>query len=374
MVKYIKGLGMLVGLMFGAGIFALPFVVSRAGIFWGTVHLIIAYVITLLLLFFYAEIAYYTEGRHRFAGYVELILGKKTKLLTFILTVASYYGTLLAYGVLAGLFLSNLLPFGFFELSVAFFIASAFFIFLKLGKIAMVNFYLTIPLFGFVVYFVVASFPSIRLGNFVGDFNLFSFHGDWFLPYGVWLFALSAMAAIPQTKDIFKESPIKDFKRVISWSVFLSAFFYCLFIFAILGVSGANTSEDAFSGVLGVLGGGIILAGSVMGFLAVFTSFLSLGTDLRDMFRFDFGLSKIFSCALVIAPPAILFLLGFQDFTKILGLVGSLGIGMTGALIIFMAQKMRGQIPHGPKRGRLVEIVTLVAILVAVVYEVWNLL
>jgi len=376
MLKFVKGLGIIIGLMFGAGIFALPFVISKAGIFWGTIHLAIALAITLLLLFLYAEVSYYTEGSHRFAGYVELILGKKTKFFTFLITVASYYGILLAYGVLAGLFLSNFFG-GLYPalLTFLFFVFGAFFIFLKLEKIALVNFYLTIPLFGFVVYFVVVSLPFVKLSNFAGGPGLFSFSNGWFLPYGVWLFALSAMAAIPEAKDIFKNSPIKDFKKVITWSVLLSAFFYCLFIFAILGVSGEGTSEDSFSGVLDVLGGGIILAGSAMGFWAVFTSFLSLGTDLRDMFRFDFGLSKIFSWFLVAVPPAVIFYLGLQDFTRILGLVGSLGVGIMGTLVILMARKMRKnhQLFHSLKFGGFVEIVAMAAILIAVVYEIWNL-
>ena len=367
MIKFFKGLGIIVGLMFGAGIFALPFVVLKAGIFWGTVHLVIASAIMLTLLFLYAEVAYYTEGHHRFAGYVELILGRKTKLLSFFITVVSYYGILLAYGVLAGLFLSNFFGGSFSALlSFLFFVFGAFFIFLKLEKIAMVNFYLTIPLFGFVVYFVVASLPFVRFENFFENFGFLSLNADWFLPYGVWLFALSALAAIPETKDIFKNSPLKDFKKVILWSVLLSAFFYCLFIFAILGVSGDNTSEDAFSGVLGVLGGGIILAGSLMGFLAVFTSFLSLGADLRDMFRFDFGFKKITAWLFVVVPPVVLFYLGFQDFTKILGLVGSVGVGVMGTLVVLMAHKAR-------KKNALGVLVLITALLLAVIYEIWSL-
>ncbi len=364
-MKFLKGIGIIVGLMFGAGIFALPFVIAKAGILWGAVHLAIALAIMLSLLFFYAEVAYFTEGTHRFAGYVERVLGKKWKLASFAITAVSYYGTLLAYGVLAGLFLSNILPFGFFELSMAFFAVSAFFILLKLGKIALANFYLSIPLFGFIAYFVYTAFPFVKMSNFIDNLGSLSFSGGWFLPYGVWLFALSAIAVVPDAKDIFKNSPLKDFKKVILWSVILSAVFYCLFVFAILGVSGQGATEDALSGVSGVLGAGVIWAGSLMGFLAVFTSFLSLGADLREMLRFDFDMPKITAWLSVAAPPVALFLLGLQDFTKILGLVGSLGVGVMGTLIVLMVRKKRGK--------NFWQIVVMAAILLAVIYQVWML-
>jgi len=86
-------------------------------------------------------------------------------------------------------------------------------------------------------------------------------------------------------------------------------------------------------------------------------------------------LSKIFSWFLVAVPPAVIFYLGLQDFTRILGLVGSLGVGIMGTLVILMARKMRKnhQLFHSLKFGGFVEIVAMAAILIAVVYEIWNL-
>lgn len=372
-MKSLKALGIIIGLMFGAGIFALPFVIYRAGIFWGSIHLMVAVFLNLFLLFLYGEITYYTEGRHRFPGYVELILGKKFKSFAFAVTIAAYYGTLLAYGLLGGLFLSNFFS-NAFILSLLFFALAAALLFSKLEKIALINFYLTIPLFGFVAYLAFDALPFINLANF-RDSLTFSLGGDWFLPYGVWLFSLGAFAAIAEARDIFASSPFKDFKRVILISVLLSALFYCLFVFAIVGVSGSSTSKDAFSGVLDTLGRPVILAGSLMGFLAVFTSFLALAIDLRGILRYDFGFSKKRAWALTVFPPVLFFLLGFQDFTRLIGLLGSVGIGFTGVFIIFMAKKLRQKREslHLIKLGRITEIAAIAVILLAVVYEICRL-
>ena len=163
---YIKGIGMMVGMIFGAGVFVLPFMFSQSGIFWGTVHFAVAFFIILVLNFLYAEVAYYTKGKHRFTGYTEIFLGKKAKHLAFVSTLFSYYGSLLIYGLLGGIFLSN-----FFQngdsyrtaASVIFFAVGGILAFLNLRKIGAVNFYLTVPLFGFIVYLVAISFSFIRV-------------------------------------------------------------------------------------------------------------------------------------------------------------------------------------------------------------------
>ncbi len=384
MSKFLKGIGIIVGLVFGAGIFALPFAIARAGVLWGIIHLLIATSLIVLLLFLYAEVAYHTKGKHRFTGYVDLILGKKTKFFSFLIVIFSYYGTLLIYGVLGGIFLSNFLSVldvrgldteNTFVLSLLFFAIGSILVLLELDKIALINFYLTIPLVGFVFYLVYSSFPFVNLANFPLTLDGFSVSGGWFIPYGVWLFSLGGFAAIPEVRDIYTTSSLKSLKKVILISVLLCVFLYCLFIFSILGVSGLNTSPDSFAGVFSILGPRIILVGSIIGLLAVFTSFLALGIDLRGVYRYDFGLSKILAWFFVIVPPIFLFWLGLHDFTLILSLVGSVGLGFIGIIIILMARKLRKEnvIKNGVRIGALIEIFISVAILVAVVYEIWTL-
>jgi len=376
-MKFLKGTGIIVGLMFGAGVFALPYVIVKAGLLWGSIFFIIALLLTIFLLFLYSEVAYYTEGRHRFTGYVELILGRNFKKIAFLITIAAYYGTLLVYGMLGGAFLSNF--FGganSFLLSMLFFAVGAALLFLRLGGVASINFYLTIPLFGFIVYLFVSTLGLIDVSKFtLLTENMFT-RSDWFLPYGVWLFSLGGFAAIPITRDFFRGSSLKSFKRVILTSVLVSALFYCLFIFVIIGVSGAGTSADAFLGTVNVLGSNIILAGSVMGVLAVFTSFLALGVDLRGIYRYDFGISKTLASFFVVVPPVLLYLVGVQDLTRLLGLIGTIGLGFTGAVIILMARKLRktGVISRKLKYSALLEWGVVGAILVAVIYEVWGLI
>lgn len=336
-VKYLEGMGLMVGMIFGAGIFALPFSIARAGIFWGLLHFVIAFSLIIFLHFLYAQITHFTKGRHRITGYARIYLGKGAERLMFLVVLFAYYGTLLAYGVLGGIFLSNI-----FQrvdvkiLSLLFFLIGAGLIFLPFKKIGKVNFYLTLPLFGFVIYLFSISFSSFDLSNFQIANNQ-----HWFLPFGVWLFALSGFAILPEVRDLFAKNSLKSFKRVIWLSILITAIFYFIFIFSVVGTSGRAVTEDAISGLFSIIGYKALVAASIIGLLAVFTSFLAMACDLKNIFRYDYKLAYWLSWFLAFSPPIILFFAGLNSFVSIISVVGALGFGLTGLFIILMFRKLK---------------------------------
>ncbi len=363
---YLRGAGMLVGMTIGAGIFALPYIFSKAGFFWGVFHFILTGLILLYLHLLYGEVCYFTEERHRFAGQVANFVGKKSGHLALLTTVLSYYGTLLVYGLLAGLFLNNIFrEFSPFYFSLIFFAVSAILCLFRLSKIASINFYLTIPLVAFIVYLFFFSWPNINFTNFQIHFSLNN--SNWFLPYGAWLFALSGFSIIPEVRDIFYKQPLKNLKRGIFWGFIISAILSFLFVVAVFGVSGFNTTADSLSGLVSALGKTAILIGSIIGFLAVFTSQISLAADLKFLFKFDYKIPDIFSWLLAIIPPIILFLLGASNFVKIIDLTGTFGMGVLGIFIILMARKIR-------KKNLFADSFILIAVLLGVFYELYRII
>jgi len=376
---------MLVGMIFGAGLFALPYTFAKAGVFWGIFHFIAALLILIFLHLWYGEVAYYTRGKHRFTGYVEIFLGEKAKLFSFLTTIGSYYGSLLVYGILGGIFLSNIFHnLSVIQMSFLFFIIAGIFSLGGIEKIAIINFYLTVPLFGFIVYLLFIALPSIDLNNFLNG-GAKIFNGDWFLPYGVWLFALTGFSALPEARDIFSKFSIKNFKRIIWLSLVLSAVFYLAFIASVWGVTGKFTTEDALSGMAGILGRGALVTGSFIGFLAVFTSYIALAVDLRSIFNFDYKISFVSAWLFSVIPPIILFLMFPRGFVMILSVIGVLGLGILGVFIILMRHRMRKRVLAGDP-GDLVkpldddslkprlfwETIILIGIFSAVIYELWR--
>ena len=387
---YLRGIGMMVGMIVGAGVFALPYAFARAGVFWGVFHLVITFLILLLLHQWYGEVAFYTKGKHRITGYAEIFLGKKAKFLAFLTTLGSYYGSLLVYGILGGLFLANVFNFfdGYtpFVFSITIFILGGCLAFLNFRKIAEINFYLTIPIFGFIAYLLVIALPHMEKSNFLPLTGVFA-NKDWFLPYGIWLFALTGFSALPETRDIFFGSSIKKFRRVIWVSILLAAIFYSVFIFTVLGTSGNSTTEDALTGVSAVLGARSLILGSIIGFLAVFTSYVALAADLKSIFKYDYKFSPMASWVVAVMPPAIIFLAGADGLVFILGLIGTFGIGVLGVFIILMRRSASKIAKNGEINGVLepidggriktngvLEGIVLVGIISAVIYDIYKIL
>ncbi len=330
-------------MIFGAGIFALPFSFVQAGIFWGIFHFALAFVLMIFLHLWYGEVAYNTPGKHRFTGYAEMILGKRTKWPAFLIAILTGYGALLVYGILGGIFLANLFPLTPNFLSLSVFFGGSLLIFLNFKKIAEINFYLTIFLLGLVIVLFLVAFPKMEMANFISNGAGFSFSGNWFLPYGIWLFALAGFAVVPEVRDIFSGYSFKEIKKTILISILLCAVFYLLFIFTVISISGKMTTVDSLTGLAGISGGPVIVAGSLLGFFAVFTSFIALGADLKNIFYYDFRLPKWISWLSIVAPPILLFLLGAKNFIGILGITGSIGLGLTGIFIVMMRKRLAEQ-------------------------------
>lgn len=385
---HIKGIGMMTGLIIGAGVFALPYAFAQAGVFWGTVNLVVSLFIVYLLHQWYGEVSFYTKGRHRFVGYVEMYLGKKAKFFSMLTTLGSYYFSLLIYAIMGGIFLANFTSL--FNghtvkfMTLLFFATGGLMALFKVSRIAEINFYLTVPIIGFIVYLLFFSFPHIKTENFFSADNLL-FNKNWFLPYGVWLFSLTGFSAIPPTRDIFFNSSVKSFKRVLSISLFLAAAVYIVFIFSILGASGPFTTVDALSGIKAVMGEKVMAIGSIIGFLAVFTSFIALAVDMKSMFRYDYKIHRFPAWLLVVVPPALLYLKDIDGFIHILAINGSVGMGILGIFIVLMRHKIVKILKAGDKDDvvaeidsreikirKKLEVIILIGIISAVLYDVWN--
>ncbi|MEK9161350.1 MAG: aromatic amino acid transport family protein [Patescibacteria group bacterium] len=385
---YIKGIGMMAGLIIGAGVFALPYAFAKAGIFWGTIHLVFSVFVVYFLHQWYGEVSFYTKGKHRFVGYVEKYLGKKAKVFSAITTMGSYYFSLLVYAIMGGIFLANFTSL--FNghtvefMTLLFFATGGLMALFKVNKIAEINFYLTLPIFGFIIYLLFFSFPYIKAENFFANDNLL-LNKNWFLPYGVWLFSLTGFSAIPPTRDLFIDSDIKKFKRVISISLFLAIFAYILFVFSILGVSGSFATEDALSGIKAFMGVKVMAIGSIIGFLCVFTSFIALAADMKSMFRYDYKIPRFIAWLFVIIPPTALYLFKFDGLVNTLAITGSVGMGILGVFVVLMRHKMVRILKAGDKDDvvaeidvkeikirKKLEIIILIGIISAVLYDIWR--
>jgi amino acid permease len=332
----------MVGTMVGVGIFGIPFSFTKAGFIIGFLLLILIGFLTLLINYVFGEVVLRTQQRHQIVGYTELYLGPKWKSVIFFATVLSSYAAMLAYIIISGDFLSNILSTFFYVsntvYSYLFAVIMSLLLLLELKRVSIIELILTFFFIFVVLLIFTFGLDKINFNN-LKTIN-FEF---WFLPYGVLLFAFSGMSSVPIQREILRGNEVK-LKKSILWSVLLVGFLYFIFAFIVVGISGDATSPDAISGLFDFLGEKIIIISSIFGLLAISTSFLMLGVSLDEVFRWDYGMKKFLSWFFTILPPLGLFFSGFRNFIDVINLAGSLAVGliMIVVIFIFMAAKAKG--------------------------------
>ena len=210
MFRTLKATGLLAGMIIGAGMFALPYTIVRAGIGWSLFHAIVVLILVTLTHALYAGVILKDRRHARLPGYAREYFGKTGFWIALISRLLAYWGFLLAYGIIIGDFFAHIIPVSETVLAIAFFIIVSPLILFRLSRIGTINFVLTLPevflpILFFFVWWPQFDFSVVPLGG----------SGDWFLPYGIFLFALSGASVIPEVVDTLGASAHKKIFPVI---------------------------------------------------------------------------------------------------------------------------------------------------------------
>ena len=341
--NYIFAVATLVGAIVGLGMFGIPYTASKAGFFVGVMYLVALGGIMTLVHLVIGEIVERTREKHRLTGYIEKYLGIGAKRVVGAIIIFAIYAALLAYIVVAGKFLELIL--GDFSnaivMSLAFWAVMSLMVVRGIKIIGVAELAMAVLLILFTVIIFVMGARDVSGENLAG-FNLASF----FLPYGVIIFALDGSFAVPEIRELLKIDG-KIYKRAIVAGTLIPFFIYLVFTFLVVGVSGDGTSEEAMAGLIPYLGAGVVGAGAIFGLLAVATSYLVLGVNLRHTFEYDWNIKGWLAGFVVVIVPALVFILGFQKFIEIISFSGAVlgAIIFVFTLLVYLkAQK------HGDKK------------------------
>lgn len=338
--KFFFAISILLGTIVGAGIFGIPYVIARSGIIPGFFYLLILGGAVLLIHLFFGEIVLRTKEKHRLVGYAQKYLGKKGKILITISTILGITGALLAYIIIGGDFLKIIFSFlnlPSFYFSLMFWAILSFFIFRGIKLIAPAELFMNIAFFFIIFIFFCFALPKLNLQNF----TLINFE-HIFLPYGVILFSLIGLSAIPAIGEIFKSSEErKNYKQVIITAIVTAVILYSLFVAAVIGVSGKDTTPETLQGLFPFLGQKIIILGALFGIFAIITSFLILGNYFKNTLFYDYKVPRWISASIACGLPFILFLIGFRGFIETIGFVGTVIGAIEGVVIILIFKNIK---------------------------------
>jgi len=370
-INFLEAVAVLIGTIIGAGILGIPYVVAQAGFLTGMLVLAVVGLMIIISALMLGEISLSTGQKHQLTGYAQKYLGNWGRRLMTFTMVFSIYGALIAYIIGEGEILSSLFGGSQFFYSLLFFALGAILVYFGLIIIKRFELWMNLIIFLIILFFIIWSWPIINWHNLKG-FNIFKF----FLPYGVILFAVTGGTAVPQAFEILVKQK-NNFKKAIIFGFSIPLFIYAIFTFAVIGITGLQTTEIATIGLGKILGESVLILGNIFAFFAIGTSFLTLALALKQMYLYDYKMNKNLAWAITCFMPLILFLLGIQNFIKTIAIVGAVSGGIEGVLIVLMHQKVKEKADRNPEffisKNKILAGVLIIIFILGIVYTLVNL-
>jgi len=371
--NYFQAIAVMVGYVIGVGMFGLPFLISRAGLLSFFVILIILAFVQHFIHLIYANVILETPSSHRMAGYAGIYLGKFWKQVTFLAKLIGNYGALLAYIIITGIFLNQLLgPYlggnEFIYASILFFI-EAIIVFFGIGMIARAELFMTILLLLVVAMISVKGLGVISTDNYLlVDWKYF------FLPYGAMLFAIDGNGALPMVVRLVKRDK-NLVKKVVKIGTFLPVLVIFVFTLMVVGISGGSTTPDALTGMGVVLKDGVIFFALIFGVLTMITSFFGVAESIKETLWWDYKFNKRIAWALAVFVPYFLYVFGFKDLIEIISFAGAIAGGISAIVLILIfsrIEKVKKRLILFKRKPNLIIIGLLISMFIAgIIYELW---
>ena len=167
----------------------------------------------------------------------------------------------------------------------------------------------------------------------------------------------------------------KDFKKAIVIAGSIAIVAYALFTLAVVGVTGAYTTEIATVGLGAVAGKAMFLFGNLFAIFAMGTCFLMGGVALKDSLRWDYKVPNIPATLIVCGIPLIVFLLGMRSFIAAIDVVGGVFISLEMLVLVLIYWRAKSLGHLKPSKYKLhhvwlVVVPLVIALTIGAVYSV----
>jgi len=335
----------MLGTVIGAGVFGLPAAFHLAGLLGGTLLFVAALLIGLLLHLLFVEIILAVKGKHRIPGYAGAVLGRPAYWVTLVIVFLKISGTILAYIILGGEFLSMLAHgLGWFDTlwiwQLLFWTAGSIIVFFGLKLVTAVEDELTWLLVGCMLFSAAVLVPFL-------DWRIFDYAAWASLPavFGIMFFSVTALPVLPEMVDLARRNR-KQAVRGVMWGTLLAGLLSWIFGVSIAltypGVSGVQDIQMAFPPIFWWLIPAI-------GVLAIITSFITMSQSLKNMLHVDLRLQTVPAWIAAVTVPLLLYIFVSRDFLATIGFVGGVLTALFGFILCLCAIKLsdKGKIKQG---------------------------
>jgi len=377
MEKFFLPVGMLVGTIVGAGVFALPYVFQRSGFGIGLVYLFLSAVVYIYVYLLYSDIILRTKKEHRLVGYAHFYLGRFWAILATISTVLGILFSMAVFLVLSVSFFEVIYPsLGNALGAFIFWVIGTFLIFSPLKNIERLEFLITLGIIAiiFTLFFVGAPNLSISSFSFIGDAQYL------FSPLGVIFFALAGGAAVPSIIRHFRSLKLKSYvpsiRRVLIVGTVIPAVLYILFVLGVFGLSGEIT-PDAITGLLNRASDTLIILVGMLGLLALWSTYILIGLNVEDTLKLDFSFARATRFMVVALFPIAIFFIASESFIELVSFTGGIFLALEGFFILAIWHKLNTASRIAPimvgKGHYVLFFLTLFLFSIAFIYEITHL-
>ncbi|HIH25915.1 hypothetical protein J4476_05125 [Candidatus Woesearchaeota archaeon] len=322
------GVFALVSITVGAGVLTLPYIFIKAGFANSVIILIFMTVILMILYLYLAEVVLRTKGKHQLTGLAEKYLGKYGKTSMFIFSSIGIYGALLAYIIGAGKALNAIYFWNETYYSIIYFLIMSTILYYGKNVFIRVESIVSLIKLLFVVILGVILIPKFTITQ-VNGFNVEYFY----LPYGVFMFSLLAVSSIPIMNEHIKSK--QTLKKSIIWGMIITAVVYLIFVVGMIGAGATNELSTTS------LGGKVGLLANCFALFGISTAFIGLAYIQKEVFMYDYLISKFNAWILTIILPILLYLIDLDGFIRIIEVTGSVSGGLMLLLVLIIHTKAK---------------------------------
>ncbi len=339
-VSFFEAMMLIVGSVVGAGVLGIPYVVSQVGFGLGVVYLVVLGAVSIGLHLVLGEVTLRTKKFLQIGGLAEKYIGPRIGTAVKLLVVLMGASALVAYVIGMGqaayaIFADTAIGFTPYIWSIIFWAFGSLIVAAGLRTLAHMEF-----VFASIIFLIMIIIAGIAAPSVAYDQLTHVSFAHFFLPYGVILFAFHGTVAIPQVEELLPKQQ-RRMKRAILYGGAVPIVLYLLFTWAVVGVTGVDTTPIATIGLGEYLGPGAIIFGNLFALFAMITSFFGIGLALRRTFEWDFKLPPLWAIVLTLGIPLGVFLLGLRDFIATIGIAGALFGSLEALIIIVMFWKSR---------------------------------
>lgn len=327
----------LVGTIIGAGIFAVPAMIGAWGVILGSFGFALVTAVVIGAHMLYAEAMSGNPGTSHFAGQAAFWLGPKMKVPAACIQVLFIVGSNFAYILLGGGFLDALarmvgISIPLLMWQIIFWVAGLVILFTNFSELTKIQAFLSWALICALILIIFAFVPHMS-GQLIFDIP------SWktFQPFGVFLFALLGLTAVPEANDIVERRP-DDLRKAVWRSTSIAALLtlgYGLTAWMASGGSLSSSPADAALFLPPYLGWII----PVFGLLAVITSFVPSSLDVKNMLSKDLKRTPAFAWFVAVIVPFILLFATTRNLMATIGFVGAVFGAAFAALAAIIGKK-----------------------------------